>query len=123
MSSPQVCANALVRGVGGGNAPPMASESKVASATREMAAPASRVFELIADPSRQPEWDGNENLSHAAPGQRVRSVGDVFSMTLTKGEVRENNVVEFIQGQPIAWNTTAPGPAPVGHAWRWACRP
>src|SRR3546814_7471691 len=58
MASPQVCANALVRGVGGGNAPPMASESKVASATREMAAPASRVFELIADPSRQPEWDG-----------------------------------------------------------------
>src|SRR3546814_16735432 len=109
MSSPQVCANALVRGVGGGNAPPMASESKVASATREMAAPASRVFELIADPSRQPEWDGNENLRHAAPGQRVRSAGDVFSMTLNKGEVRANHGGAFVAGHRTGVRPPDPG--------------
>ena len=35
------------------------------------AASAAVVFELIADPSRQPSWDGNDNLGHAPDGQRV----------------------------------------------------
>ena len=74
---------------------------------------------MIADPSRQPEWDGNDNLARAAPGQRVRSVGDVFTMTLTKGSVRQNHVVEFVEGRRIAWKPAEPDQAPVGHLWRW----
>ena len=63
-------------------------EVRVVSATREIAASAERVFELIADPAQQPRWDGRDNLASAAAGQRVRSVGDVFVMTLTTGSVR-----------------------------------
>lgn len=48
---------------------------RVVSASREIAADAGRVFELIADPALQPRWDGNDN---AATGQRVRNVGDVI---------------------------------------------
>ena len=69
--------------------------SKVVSASREIAAPADKIFELIADPSLQPRWDGNDNLAEARTGQRVRAVGDVFTMTLTMGSVRDNHVVEF----------------------------
>lgn len=45
-----------------------APEDRVVSATHHVDAPAGVVFELIADPSRQPEWDGNDNLAEAAPG-------------------------------------------------------
>ena len=97
--------------------------SRVVSASRTIAAPPETVFELVADPSRQPEWDGNDNLSMAGPGQRVRAVGDVFTMTLTGGQVRENHVVEFEEGRLIAWNPSEVGKRPPGHLWRWELEP
>jgi uncharacterized protein YndB with AHSA1/START domain len=99
------------------------AEPRIASASRELRATPDRIFELIADPSRQPEWDGNDNLAHAAPGQRIHAVGDVFTMTLTTGSVRENHVVEFVEDRRIAWEPAEPGKAPVGHLWRWELRP
>lgn len=91
---------------------------RVVHASREVAAGADQIFELIADPAQQPRWDGNDNLAEAAPGQRVRAVGDVFVMT-TKGNVRENHVVEFDESRRIAWMPAEPGQQPPGHLWRW----
>jgi uncharacterized protein YndB with AHSA1/START domain len=99
------------------------AEPRIASASRELRATSDRIFELIADPSRQPEWDGNDNLAHAASGQRVHAVGDIFTMTLTTGSVRENHVVEFVEGRRIAWKPAEPGKAPIGHLWRWELKP
>lgn len=96
---------------------------RVVSASREISAPAQRIFEFIADPARQPQWDGNDNLAEAQEGQRVRAVGDVFTMTTTKGQVRENHVVEFIEGRLIAWRPSEPGGEPPGHLWRWELQP
>ncbi len=96
---------------------------RVVSASREIAASAHRIFELIADPSQQPQWDGNDNLAEAEPGQRVRGVGDVFTMTLTLGSVRENHVVEFEEGRRIAWRPSESGRQPPGHLWRWELEP
>lgn len=95
----------------------------IVSASRDIAAQADKIFELIADPSQQPRWDGNDNLSQAPAGQRVRAVGDVFVMTLTKGSVRENHVVEFIEGRRIAWRPAEPGRPAPGHLWRWELTP
>lgn len=92
---------------------------RVVSASREIAASAGQIFECIADPSQHPRWDGNENLAQAPLGQRVRSAGDVFTMTLTNGAVRENHVVEFDEGHRIAWRPADPGKPPAGHLWRW----
>ena len=97
--------------------------SRVVSTTREIAAPADVIFALIADPSEQPRWDGNDNLARAEAGQRVRAVGDVFVMTLTQGKVRENHVVEFEEGRRIAWTPAEPGKRPPGHLWRWELEP
>jgi uncharacterized protein YndB with AHSA1/START domain len=97
--------------------------ARIVSASREIAAPAAQIFELIADPSQQPRWDGNENLSEAAPGQRVHGVGDVFLMTLTSGNVRENHVVEFVEGHRIAWRPSELGQPTPGHLWRWVLEP
>src|SRR4051794_21066598 len=95
----------------------------VVSATREIAAPADRIFALIADPSQQPRWDGNNNLARAEAGQRVHAVGEVFEMTLTRGSVRENHVVEFEEGRRIAWTPAEVGKRPPGHLWRWELEP
>jgi uncharacterized protein YndB with AHSA1/START domain len=99
------------------------SDERVASATREIAARVGDVFEWIADPARQPFWDGNDNLAHAPEGQRIQAVGDVFVMTLTEGQTRHNHVVEFSEGRRVAWRPAEPGQDPVGHLWRWTLEP
>jgi uncharacterized protein YndB with AHSA1/START domain len=96
---------------------------RIVSATRPISASAERIFDLIAEPSAQPSWDGNNNLASAAPGQRVRQVGDAFKTTLTNGAVRVNHVVEFIEGTQIAWRPAEPGKQPAGHLWRWQLEP
>ena len=93
------------------------------SASREMAAEPARIFELIADPAQQPRWDGNDNLAEAHAGQRVRRAGDVFTMTLTRGGIRQNHVVEFDEGRLIAWMPSEAGKRPPGHLWRWELEP
>ncbi|MPY82075.1 MAG: polyketide cyclase [Actinophytocola sp.] len=96
---------------------------RVVSASRTIAADADRIFELIADPAQQPRWDGNDNLATAAPGQRVRAIGEIFTNTITTGDVRENHVVEFDEGRRIAWRPAEPGQQPPGHLWRWELDP
>lgn len=96
---------------------------RVVSTSREIAAGTGRIFELIADPAAQPHWDGNDNLAVAPAGQRVRRIGDVFTMTLTTGGVRDNHVVEFEEGRRIAWMPAEAGKRPPGHLWRWELQP
>jgi uncharacterized protein YndB with AHSA1/START domain len=98
-------------------------DPRVVSASRAIAASAEEIFELIADPAQQPRWDGNDNLAEAPPGQRVRATGEVFTMTTTNGNVRENHVVEFHEGRRIAWRPAEPGQRPLGHLWRWELDP
>ncbi len=102
----------------------MADDERIVCARGVIDAPAAAIFEQIADPAHQPAWDGNANLAHADTGQRVRGVGDVFVMTLTKAGVeRDNHVVEFEEGRRIAWRPAEPGGPPLGHLWRWELRP
>jgi uncharacterized protein YndB with AHSA1/START domain len=96
---------------------------RVVSASREIAADAGPLFELIADPAQQPRWDGNDNLAEAAPGQRVCRAGDVFIMTITSGAIRHNHVVEFEEGRLIAWMPSEAGQERPGHLWRWELDP
>lgn len=97
--------------------------SRVVSASCVIDASADVIFELIADPAQQPRWDGNNNLSSAPTGQRVRAVGDVFEMFTTRGNHKENHVVEFVEGRVIAWEPADAGQRPFGHVWRWVLDP
>lgn len=96
---------------------------KVVTAEIEISAPAEAVFELIADPQRQPEWDGNDNLGTAVEGQRVRGTGGSFITTLTKGVDRENHIVDFEEGRLIAWQPSEVGGEPFGQKWVWQIEP
>ncbi|MGO1227917.1 MAG: SRPBCC family protein [Brachybacterium sp.] len=95
----------------------------IVTATREIDAPASAIFALIADPSQQPRWDGNDNLAEAAPGQRVHAVGELFVMTNKNGGVRDNHIVAFAEGREIAWRPAPHGEQPAGHQWGWELEP
>lgn len=97
--------------------------STVVSATAVIDAPAEVVFEQIADPAKQPDWDGNDNLRESESGQRVHAVGDVFVTITTRGHERHNHVVEFEEGRLIAWRPAESGAQPFGHLWRWEVRP
>jgi uncharacterized protein YndB with AHSA1/START domain len=101
----------------------VADEQRVVSASLVIEAPAGAIWELIVDPAKQPSFDGNENLARAEPGQRVQGVGDVFRMTLTKGAVRDNHVVEYVEGRRLAWRPAEAGGQPIGQLWRWELEP
>lgn len=96
---------------------------RIVRASREIAASPKKIFELIADPAQQPRWDGNDNLAEAAAEQRIRAKGEVFTMRITQGSLRENHVVEFDDGRRIAWQPAEPGQQPPGHLWRWELEP
>ena len=99
------------------------TQDTLVTASREIAAPAERIFALIADPAEQPRWDGNDNLAEADTGQRVHAVGDVFVMTNRNGGVRDNHIVAFEEGREIAWKTAPHGEEPPGHQWGWTLEP
>ncbi|GAA4112640.1 SRPBCC family protein [Enteractinococcus coprophilus] len=99
------------------------TEQRIVHATRTIDAPATTIFELIADPAQQPEWDGNDNLAKAPTGQRITAVNQDFTMELTNGESRTNHVVEFEEGRRIAWKPAPTGEEPRGHIFRWELRP
>lgn len=101
----------------------MTGNERIVSVSEVIAAPADRIFDFIADPAAQPSWDGNDNLAEAEAGQRVPAIGEVFTMTLTKGVVRENHIVEFDEGRLIAWLPAEQGQQPPGHLWRWELDP
>ncbi|WP_029629505.1 SRPBCC family protein [Yaniella halotolerans] len=99
------------------------TEQRIVQATQTINAAAADIFELIADPARQPEWDGNDNLAEAPEGQRITDVDQEFTMHLTNGQSRTNYVVEFSEGRLIAWNPAPTGETPRGHLFRWELRP
>lgn len=99
------------------------TNERVVRVEREVAATPETIFELIADPAHQPEWDGNDNLERADPGQRVIGTGQTFVMHNKGGSTRENHVVEFDEGRLIAWKPAEPGGAPIGQLWRWELAP
>lgn len=99
------------------------TESRIVSASRHSTADAQALFDLVADPARHPDWDGNDNTSEAQQPQRVRAVGDTFVMLNTSGKLRDNQVVEFEEGRRIAWLPGEVGKPRPGHRWRWEFEP
>jgi hypothetical protein len=96
---------------------------------RVIRAPASVIFDVLADPRRHPEVDGSGTLIEARPGSPTRlSLGVVFAMDMRRGLPygMVNTVTEFEEGQRIAW---APTPASgratglFGRVWRYELEP
>jgi hypothetical protein len=75
------------------------------SARIVIAAPASAVFDVLADPRRHADFDGSGTVQGAATGPDRLALGSRFGMSMRlKVPYRtDNEVVEFEEGRRIAW--------------------
>lgn len=98
-------------------------DEKIVSASRVIAATPETIFDILADPNQHPRFDGNDNTQEAQGAERVRAVGERFTMLNTSGHTRDNEVVEFEEGRRIAWMPGPVGEPRPGHLWRWEVDP
>ncbi len=93
---------------------------RVVSISRDIDAPAERIFELLADPARHGEIDGS-GMVQAAKGDPQRlTLGAKFGMDMKIGPIPYrigNTVVEFEENRLIAWAHFG------GHRWRYRLEP
>ena len=82
-------------------------------------APASVVFDLLADPARHAELDGSGSVKGRVTGPARLSPGARFGMRMSLGlpYVISNVVVEFEEDRRIAWRHLG------RHVWRYELEP
>ncbi|APU14692.1 SRPBCC family protein [Actinoalloteichus fjordicus] len=94
-------------------------EDRQISATRTISAPADRLFNIVADPSKHALIDGSSTVRAAQDGTPERlELGTRFGMSMRLGVSYKilNKVVEFEEGKVIGW-------CHMGlHVWRWEFR-
>jgi uncharacterized protein YndB with AHSA1/START domain len=69
-------------------------------------APASRIFDLLADPRQHVRLDGSGSVSSVKNAPDRLALGSTFSMRMKTGlgYVTRNRVVEFEENRRIAWH-------------------
>ena len=103
------------------------------SATRRIAAPASRLFRIVATPSGQVAIDGSGMLEGAPDDRLLTAVGETFEMAmdreplgdipnLTKYQVR-NTVTRITPDRLIEWTVGFGDHPPFGHVYGWVLDP
>ncbi len=93
---------------------------RVISISREIDAPAERIFELLIDPARHGEIDGSGMVQAAKGGAQRLTLGAKFGMDMKIGPLPygiKNTVVEFEENRLIAWAHFG------GHRWRYRLDP
>jgi uncharacterized protein YndB with AHSA1/START domain len=82
-------------------------------------APASAVFDLLADPRRHPDFDGSGTVKADLRAPARLSEGAHFGMRMRLGlpYVIRNTVVEFEENRRIAWRHMG------RHVWRYELEP
>jgi ribosome-associated toxin RatA of RatAB toxin-antitoxin module len=86
------------------------------SRTAVVAAPASRIFDLLSDPRRHPEFDGSGTVNGIIDGPERLGRGDRFGADMAMSGARyqtRNTVVEYDKNRLLAWKHVGP------HRWRW----
>jgi hypothetical protein len=104
------------------------------SATRRIAAPASRLFEIVSSPAGHVRIDGSGMLEATADAGPATAVGDTFDMDmdrtplsdipgLVKYQVR-NTVTQFVPDRLFEWAVGTPErPNLYGHVYGWQIEP
>src|SRR5271155_1125550 len=84
------------------------------SESRDIGAPAARIFSILTDPEMHPEVDGTGMLHSAVDNTPVSAVGDVFYINMVHWDlgnyVMANHIVEYEQDRLLAWE-------PVVDSW------
>jgi uncharacterized protein YndB with AHSA1/START domain len=107
----------------------MSDSNDVVSVERVIAAPADRIFDLLADPARHHDLDGSGSVRDAKESPGRLSMGAEFGMAMQLGYKysTKNQVIEFDDGKRIAWQTTPTsslqGKLAGGRIWRYELEP
>lgn len=82
------------------------SSSRSISVSRVINAPASKIFDLLADPRQHVKLDGSGSVSSVKSAPDRLALGSTFSMHMKMGlgYVTRNRVVEFEEKRRIAWH-------------------
>jgi uncharacterized protein YndB with AHSA1/START domain len=107
----------------------MASDKDVATVERFIPAPASKIFDLLADPDRHKDIDGSGTVQQATTGSTRLALGSTFGMSMRMGigYSMESTVIEFEEDRRIAWQTRPPNKVAAvfagGRIWRYELEP
>jgi Polyketide cyclase / dehydrase and lipid transport len=95
------------------------SRSRSVSQSVDVAAPASVVFDLLADPRRHADFDGSGSVQAALAAPERLELGSRFGMRMRLGlpYVISNVVVEHDEDRRIAWRHLG------RHVWRYELEP
>lgn len=98
------------------------SDEKKLSASRSIDASAAEIFDVLSNPHRHVELDTSGFVRSLAQGDRLKQVGDVFTMNMEGdhmgGEYQtDNHINGFAKDKLIAWQTAPAGTEPPG--WEW----
>ena len=102
--------------------------SDIVSVERLIPAPASAIFDLIADPSRHRDIDGSGTVRDPRGGAERLQLGSRFGMSMVMGVpyAMQSTVVEFEEDRRLAWQTRGPtaiGRLVGGRIWRYELEP
>ncbi len=102
--------------------------SGIVTVERFIPAPASAIFDLIADPSRHQDIDGSGTVRKPRGGPQRLELGSRFGMSMKMGVpyAMESTVIEFEQDRRLAWQTRGPtaiGRLVGGRVWRYDLEP
>lgn len=81
----------------------------VASVERVIAAPADKIFAVLADPARHREFDGSGSVRDVDGASERLHLGSVFGihMKMVAKYTMDNTVVEFVDNELIGWQPRA----------------
>ena len=82
------------------------SSTRSISVSRVIHAPASRIFDLLANPREHVRLDGSGSVSSVKEAPERLALGSTFSMHMKMGlgYVTRNRVVEFEENRRVAWH-------------------
>ncbi|HUG00113.1 MAG TPA: SRPBCC family protein [Ilumatobacter sp.] len=98
----------------------MSNAERVLSIARDITAPATTIFDLLADPARHGEFDGSGTVQEARGGTARLTLGSKFGMDMKVGLLPyriTSTVVEFSDNELIAWEHFGK------HRWRYQLEP
>jgi uncharacterized protein YndB with AHSA1/START domain len=107
----------------------MTDSGDVVSVERVIAAPADRIFDLLANPDRHHDIDGSGTVRDAKQSPTRLTMGAQFGMSMHLGVKYSmvNEVIEFDDGKRIAWQTRPAGNLQGklfgGRIWRYELEP
>lgn len=108
----------------------MPKTNDVETVERTIPAPASAIFDLLANPRRHHDIDGSGTVGEPKAGAEERlTLGSKFGMSMKFGVKysMESEVIEFEENRRIAWQTRHPSKFGAkfggGRIWRYELEP